>query len=66
MSDIDTKKGIKTIFDVFSDSDNKISMPAFYHAAKEVGNEEGGQKLEIWLKNLKQGGGKSILMNFMI
>lgn len=48
LSDKETKKGIKNIFDVFSDVDNKIQMPSFYQIGKEIGDED--NYLEI--KNL--------------
>ena len=44
ISDVESKQGIKTIYEVFSDSDNKVPMPTFYQVAKEVGDEEGGEK----------------------
>ena len=56
ISDVDTKKGIKTIFDVFSDSDNKVPMPAFYQAAKEVGDDEGGAEIRDLVEKSKTGG----------
>ena len=48
LSDKETKKGIKNIFDIFSDVDNKIQMPSFYQTGKEIGDED--NYLEI--KNL--------------
>ena len=62
ISDVESKQGIKTVYRVFSDSDNKISMPAFYQIAKEVGDEEGGKEIRN-LVELSKTGGKEIDFN---
>ena len=54
--DVETNQGIKTIFEVFSDSDNKISMPAFYQIAKEVGDEGNGEEIKELVEKSKTGG----------
>ena len=56
MSDTKEKKGIKTIFNVFSDLDNKIPMTTFYQAAREVGDEEGGAEIRDLVEKSKTGG----------
>ena len=56
ISDVDSREGIKTIFEVFSDSDNKIPMPTFYQTAREVGDEEGGIEIKDLMKKSKTGG----------
>lgn len=53
--DVETKKGIKRIFQVFSDLDNKIPMPAFYQKAKEVGDENGGLEIKNLIQQSKTG-----------
>ena len=62
ISDVETKQGIKTIYEVFSDSDNKVPMPTFYQVAKEVGDEEGGAEIRN-LVELSKTGGKEIDFN---
>ena len=59
ISDVESKHGIKNIYHVFSDSDNKVAMPAFYQVAKEVGDEEGGVEIRN-LVELSKTGGKEI------
>ena len=56
MSDPKQKKGIKTIFNVFSDLDNKIPMTTFYQTAREVGDEEGGAEIRDLIEKSKTGG----------
>ena len=56
MSDTKEKKGIKTIFNVFSDLDNKIPMTTFYQTAREVGDEEGGAEIRDLVEKSKTGG----------
>ena len=56
MSDAKGKKGIKTIFNVFSDLDNKIPMTTFYQTAREVGDEEGGAEIRDLVEKSKAGG----------
>ena len=56
ISDVESREGIKTIFEVFSDSDNKIPMPTFYQTAREVGDEEGGTEIKDLVKKSKTGG----------
>ena len=59
ISDVESKKGIKTIFDVFSDIDDKIPMPTFYQTAREVGDEEGGTEIRDLVEK-SQTSGKEI------
>ena len=56
MSNTTEKKGIKTIFNVFSDLDNKIPMTTFYQTAREVGDEEGGAEIRDLIEKSKTGG----------
>lgn len=56
ISDVETNQGIKTIFEVFSDSDNKIPMPTFYQVAKEVGDEDNGEEIRNLVEQSKTGG----------
>ena len=56
MSNTKDKKGIKTIFNVFSDLDNKIPMTTFYQTAREVGDEEGGAEIRDLVEKSKTGG----------
>ena len=56
ISDTESKQGIKTIFEVFSDSDNKIPIPTFYQTAREVGDEEGGAEIRELVEQSKTGG----------
>ena len=56
ISDVESREGIKTIFEVFSDSDNKIPMPTFYQTAREVGDEEGGIEIKDLVQKSKTGG----------
>ena len=62
ISDVESKQGIKTIYEIFSDSDNKVPMPTFYQVAKEVGDEEGGAEIRN-LVELSKTGGKEIDFN---
>jgi Ca2+-binding EF-hand superfamily protein len=62
ISDVESKQGIKTIYEIFSDSDNKVPMPTFYQVAKEVGDEEGGVEIRN-LVGLSKTGGKEIDFN---
>ena len=54
--DVESNQGIKTIFEVFSDSDNKIPMPTFYQVAKEVGDEDNGEEIRDLVEKSKTGG----------
>ena len=56
MIDPKGKKGIKTLFNVFSDLDNKIPMTTFYQTAREVGDEEGGAEIRDLVEKSKTGG----------
>jgi len=56
LSDVESEKGIETIFNVFSDLDNKIPMPTFYQTAREVGDEEGGAEIRDLVEKSKTGG----------
>ena len=56
MSNTKDKNGIKTIFNVFSDLDNKIPMTTFYQTAREVGDEEGGAEIRDLVEKSKTGG----------
>ena len=62
ISDIESKQGIKTIYEVFSNSDDKAPMTVFYQVAKEVGDEEGGAEIRN-LVELSKTGGKEIDFN---
>ena len=54
--DIESNQGIKTIFEVFCDTDNKIPMPTFYQMAKEVGDEDNGEEIRELVEKSKTGG----------
>ena len=56
LRDSESKQGIKTIFEVFSDSDNKIPIPTFYQTAREVGDEVGGAEIRDLVEKSKTGG----------
>jgi len=56
INDVESQEGIKRIFDVFSDLDNKIPMPTFYKTAREVGDEEGGLEIKDLVEKSKTGG----------
>ena len=56
IKDVESEEGIKRIFDVFSDLDNKIPMPTFYKTAREVGDEEGGLEIKDLVEKSKTGG----------
>ena len=56
INDVESQEGIKRIFDVFSDLDNKIPMPIFYKTAREVGDEEGGLEIKDLVEKSKTGG----------
>lgn len=46
LSDTESKKGIKTLFNVFSDVDDKIPMPSFYQTGKEIGDEKNSNEIK--------------------
>lgn len=56
LSDKETKKGIKNIFNVFSDVDNKIQMPSFYQIGKEIGDEDNYMEIKNLVEISKTGG----------
>ena len=56
ISDTESKKGVETIFNVFSDLDNKIPMSKFYQITREVGDEEGGAEIRDLVEKSKTGG----------
>ena len=56
LSDKETKKGIKNIFNVFSDVDNKIPMPSFYQMGKELGDEDNYMEIKNLVEISKTGG----------
>ena len=56
INDVESQEGIKRIFDVFSDLDNKIPMPTFYKTAREVGDEEGSLEIRDLVEKSKTGG----------
>ena len=56
IGDVESEKGVKIIFNAFSDLDNKIPMPTFYQAAREVGDEEGGVEIKDLVEKSKTGG----------
>ena len=56
INDVESQEGIKRMFDVFSDLDNKIPMPTFYKTAREVGDEEGGLEIKDLVEKSKTGG----------
>jgi Ca2+-binding EF-hand superfamily protein len=56
ISDVESREGIKIIFDVFSDLDDKIPMPKFYQTAREVGDEEGGSEIKDLIEKSNTGG----------
>ena len=56
ISDVESKQGIKAIFEVFSDLDNKVAMPSFYQVAKEVGDEDGCAEIRDLVEKSKTGG----------
>jgi Ca2+-binding EF-hand superfamily protein len=62
ISDVESKEGIKRIFNVYSDIDDKIPMPTFYQTARDVGDEEGGVEIKDLVEK-SQTGGKEIDFN---
>ena len=56
ISEIESREGIKTIFEVFSEYDDTIPMPKFYQTAREVGDEEGGTEIRDLVEKSKTGG----------
>jgi len=56
IKDVESEEGIKRIFDVFSDLDDKIPMPTFYKTAREVGDEEGSYEIRDLVEKSKTGG----------
>ena len=56
ISDTESREGIKTIFEVFSEYDDTIPMPKFYQTAREVGDEEGGTEIRDLVEKSKTGG----------
>ena len=55
LSDNKSKKGIKNIFNVFSDVDNKIQMPTFYQVGKEIGDEDNYMEIKNLVEISKTG-----------
>ena len=56
MSDVESREGIKRIFDVFSDLDDTIPMPKFYQTAREVGDEGGAVEIKDLVEKTNTGG----------
>ena len=56
LSDNESKKGIKNIFNIFSDVDNKIQMPSFYQIGKEIGDEDNYMEIKNLVEISKTGG----------
>ena len=56
ISDNESKKGIKNIFDTFSDIDDKIPMSSFYQTGKEIGDEENYNEIKRLVEMSKTGG----------
>lgn len=52
----ETKKGIKDIFKIFSDIDDKIPMPSFYQISKEIGDEDNYNEIKHLIEMSKTGG----------
>ena len=56
LSDVETKKGIKNIFNTFSDRDEKIPMSSFYQVGKEIGDEDNYNEIKNLVEMSKTGG----------
>lgn len=56
VSDTESRKGIKDIFNTFSDVDDKIQMPTFYQIAKELGDEDNYVEIKRLVEMSKTGG----------
>ena len=56
VSDTESRKGIKDIFNTFSDVDDKIQMPTFYQTAKEFGDEDNYVEIKRLVEMSKTGG----------
>ena len=56
ISDNESKKGIKNIFNVFSDIDNKIQIPSFYQIGKEIGDEDNYKEIKNLVEISKTAG----------
>ena len=56
VSDTESRKGIKDIFNTFSDVDDKIPMPTFYQTAKELGDEDNYVEIKRLVEMSKTGG----------
>ena len=56
ISDTESKKGIKEIFNTFSDVDDKIPMPSFYQIGKEIGDEDNYMEIKNLVEMSKTGG----------
>ena len=56
VSDVESRKGIKDIFNTFSDVDDKIQMPTFYQTAKELGDEDNYVEIKRLVEMSKTGG----------
>ena len=56
VSDVESRKGIKDIFNTFSDVDDKIQMPTFYQTAKELGDEDNYAEIKRLVEMSKTGG----------
>ena len=62
LSDTESKKGIKNIFNIFSDKDDKIQMHTFYQTGKEIGDEDNYTEIKN-LVELSKTGGKELDFN---
>ena len=62
LSDAESKKGIKNIFNIFSDKDDKIQMHTFYQTGKEIGDEDNYTEIK-YLVELSKTGGKELDFN---
>lgn len=56
LSDVETEKGIKHIFNTFSDVDDKIPMSSFYQVGKEIGDEDNYIEIKKLIEMSKTGG----------
>ena len=59
LSDVETEKGIKHIFNTFSDVDDKIPMSSFYQVGKEIGDEDNYIEIKKLIE-MSQTGGKEL------
>ena len=55
LSDVETEKGIKHIFNTFSDVDDKIPMSSFYQVGKEIGDEDNYIEIKKLIEMSKTG-----------